>query len=318
MKYRRLGQAGIKVSEVSLGGWLTFGASVDDADVRDIVDTAIDHGVNFIDLADIYAKGEAERSFGAALAQHKRSDLVISSKAFWPMSDNPNDRGLSRKHLHESVDGSLARLGTDYLDIYFCHRYDDETTVEEVVMAMDDLVRRGKILYWGTSVWPSAKLAQAVMAARHLGAHPPRVEQPRYNMLDRHIETEILPTASELGMGTVVWSPLAQGVLSGKYADGFPEGSRAAEIDWVRESFRDEEIETASRIATVARDVGATPSQLAIAWCLRRPEVTSAITGASRPEQIAENAAAADVDLSDDVLAHIETLLGNEPEPIRM
>jgi voltage-dependent potassium channel beta subunit len=318
MKYRRLGLAGVKVSEVSLGGWLTFGATVDEPVVKEIVRAAVDEGVNFFDLADIYARGEAERAFGVALAEHRRSDLVISSKAYWPMSEGPNDRGLSRKHLHESVEGSLKRLGTDYLDIYFCHRYDEETTVEEVAMAMNDLVRQGKILYWGTSVWPSAKIAEAVFTSRRLGAHQPRVEQPRYNMIDRHIETEILPTASELGMGLVVWSPLAQGVLSGKYAEGVPEGSRAAKIDWVRKNIKEEDIATASRVAVVAAELGITQSQLALAWCLRLPEISSTITGATRPEQVRENAAASDVDLDEEVLERIEELLGNKPEPLVM
>lgn len=318
MKYRRLGRSGLKVSEVSLGGWLTFGASVDEPGVREIVGAAIDSGINLIDLADIYARGEAERVFGAALSDHRRQDLVITSKAYWPMSDDPNDRGLSRKHLFESVEGSLRRLGTDYLDIYFCHRHDDETTVEEVVMAMDDLVRQGKVLYWGTSVWPSAKIAEAALTAKSLRAHPPRAEQPRYNMIDRHIETEILPTAEELGVGLVVWSPLAQGVLTGKYSAGVPEGSRAAEIEWVRSNIADEDLDTARKLGPVAEELGVPLGQLALAWCLRLPGISSAITGARTAAQVKENAAASDLVLDDAMLDRIEELLDNKPVPPEM
>ena len=316
MKYRRLGGSGLKVSEISLGGWLTFGSSLDESGVREVVAAAVDSGINLIDLADIYARGQAELTFGKALADYRRQDLVITSKAFWPMSENPNDRGLSRKHLHESVEGSLRRLGTDYLDIYFCHRFDADTPVEEVVMAMDDLVRQGKILYWGTSVWQSARIAEAVLRARALGAHQPRAEQPRYSMVDRHIETEILPTAEEHGVGLVVWSPLAQGVLTGKYSDGVPDGTRAAEIAWVRDNIADEDIEVARRIAPVAQDLGVRQSQLALAWCLRLPGIASAITGARTPGQVTENAAASDLALDADALERLEELLGNKPEPI--
>jgi len=315
MNYRRLGAAGIKVSEVSLGGWLTFGQQVDRLAVSAIVGAAVEAGVNFFDLADEYGHGEAERAFGAALADHRRQDLVISSKAYWAMSDGPNDRGLSRKHLFESVEGSLRRIGTDYLDLYFCHRHDDETTVEEVVRAMDDLTRQGKILYWGTSVWTGAQIAEAYHTSRFLGAHPPRVEQPRYNLLDRHIEPEILPTAAACGIGLVIWSPLAQGVLTGKYDEGIPEGSRAAEIGWVRKGIRETDLAVARSLAPLAEELGLTRAQLALAWILRRPEISSVITGATRPEQVEENVAASDIKLAGEALARIEALLGNRPDP---
>ena len=309
MEYRNMGRTGLKLSEVSLGGWLTFGGQVDDDTTFACLDVAVEHGVNFIDLADIYARGNAERVFGKWLRGKKRSDFVISSKVYWPMSDNINDRGLSRKHIMESVEGSLKRLGTDYLDIYFCHRYDEETPIEEVVLAMTDLVRQGKILYWGTSVWEADKIEDAVDLARHWLGYQPFVEQPRYNMLDRHIEDAIMPMCAEKGLGIVVWSPLAQGVLTTKYLDGIPEGSRATYSNWIKEDLTPENIERVRKLTAIAGDLGLTMPQLALAWILRRPEITSVIVGASRPEQVEENVKASGVTLSEDVLAEIERIL---------
>ena len=304
-----MGRTGLKLSEVSLGGWLTFGGQVDDDTTFACLDVAVEHGVNFIDLADIYARGNAERVFGKWLRGKKRSDFVISSKVYWPMSDNVNDRGLSRKHIMESVEGSLKRLGTDYLDIYFCHRYDEETPIEEVVLAMTDLVRQGKILYWGTSVWEADNIEDAVDLARHWLGYQPFVEQPRYNMLDRHIEDAIMPMCAEKGLGIVVWSPLAQGVLTTKYLDGIPEGSRATYSHWIKEDLTPENIERVRKLTAIAGDLGLTMPQLALAWILRRPEITSVIVGASRPEQVEENVKASGVTLSEDVLAEIERIL---------
>ncbi len=309
MEYRNMGRTGLKLSEVSLGGWLTFGGQVDDDTTFACLDVAVEHGVNFIDLADIYARGNAERVFGKWLRGKKRSDFVISSKVYWPMSDNVNDRGLSRKHIMESVEGSLKRLGTDYLDIYFCHRYDEETPIEEVVLAMTDLVRQGKILYWGTSVWEADNIEDAVDLARHWLGYQPFVEQPRYNMLDRHIEDAIMPMCAEKGLGIVVWSPLAQGVLTTKYLDGIPEGSRATYSNWIKEDLTPENIERVRKLTAIAGDLGLTMPQLALAWILRRPEITSVIVGASRPEQVEENVKASGVTLSEDVLAEIERIL---------
>lgn len=316
MRYRRMGRAGIKVSEVSLGGWLTFGEQIDDGTAADIVSTAVDAGVNFIDLADVYAGGAAERTFGKILANYRRDGLVISSKVYWPSGEGVNDRGLSRKHIHESVEASLRRLGTDYVDIYFCHRHDDEVELEEVVMAMDDLVTQGKVLYWGTSVWPASRLAEAAVIARASHRHGPSVEQPRYNMLDRHIEPEIMRTAARHGIGLVVWSPLAQGVLTGKYAEGIPEGSRLDTYEWVRRGITEEHIATTERLRPVANDLGASLAQLALAWTLRRPEVTSVIVGATGAEQMAENLGALDVVLDGGVLDQVEEILGNKPDPL--
>ncbi len=309
MEYRNMGRTGLKLSEISLGGWLTFGGAVDDDTAFHILDVAVAHGINFIDLADVYARGNAERVFGRWLQGKKRSDFVISSKVYWPMSDNVNDRGLSRKHIMESVEKSLQRLGTDYLDIYFCHRYDEETPLEEVVRAMTDLVKQGKILYWGTSVWEADQIKSAVDIAKEWLGYQPFVEQPRYNMLDRHIEDAIMPMCAEKGLGIVVWSPLAQGVLTTKYLNGIPEGSRATYSEWIKQDLTEANIERVKKLATIAADLGLTIPQLALAWILRRPEISSVITGASRPEQVIENVQASGVKLSDDVLAEIETIL---------
>jgi len=314
MKYRRLGNAGIKVSEISLGGWLTFGGAVDEQTTDKIVETAIDRGVNFIDLADAYARGEAERVCGRVLKNHKRTDLVISSKLFWPMTENVNDRGLSRKHIFESIDKTLARLQTDYLDIYFCHRYDPDTEIEEVVRAMDDLIRQGKILYWGTSLWEAGQIATAAATADKYLCYRPQVEQPRYNMVDRHIVPEIMPTCSRHGIGLVVWSPLAMGLLTGKYSDGIPEGSRAASSDWLKNLLTDDNLDKVSRLSAIADDLGATMGQLALAWILRRPEISSAITGATHPEHIASNVIASDIILEPSTLTRIEEILGPDSE----
>ena len=244
MKYRNVGNAGIKVSEIALGSWLTYGGSEGLETTRKCVKTAVDHGVNYLDLADVYSGGDAERTVGKVIKDLglNRQHLVIASKVYWPMSDDVNDRGLSRKHIMESIDGTLERLGVDYLDFYFCHRYDANTPVEEVVRAMDDLVHQGKILYWGTSVWNAAQLEDAVGTAKLVNAYRPQVEQPRYNMLDRHIEPAIMPKAAEHGMGIVVFSPLAQGLLTGKYNEGIPEDSRAATTDWLKNDLTEENV----------------------------------------------------------------------------
>lgn len=315
MKYRNLGRSSIKVSAISLGAWLTFGGTEDIEVTRACIQTAVEHGVNFFDLADSYAGGEAERVVGQALRDLgvPRQHLVLSSKVFWPMSDDVNDRGLSRKHILESVEGSLRRLGVEYLDLYFCHRFDAATPLDEVVRAMDDLVHQGKILYWGTSVWTAAQLEAAVGTAIRFNAYLPQVEQPRYNMLDRHIEPEILPTAARHGLGVVVFSPLAQGLLTGKYNAGIPEGSRAASSRWLERDLTEANLEKIRRLSALAEQLGFTVAQLALAWILRRPEISSAITGATKPQHVASNVAAADMQLSEDVLAEIEGILDNAP-----
>lgn len=314
MNYRRLGNAGIKVSEIAIGGWLTFGGNVDEVTSGKIVGAAVDRGVNFIDLADVYARGQAELVCGRLLRDYSRSDLVISSKLFWPMSDNINDRGLSRKHIFESIDKSLKRLRTDYLDIYFCHRFDPETEVEEVVRAMDDLIRSGKIIYWGTSVWEADQIASAAAIADKFGCYRPQVEQPRYNMIDRHIEAEIMPACSRHGMGIVVWSPLAMGLLTGKYNDGVPAGSRGAESDWLKGELTEANIGRVKKLTEIAGYLGVSTAQLALAWVLRKPEISCAITGATRAGHIESNVIASEIVLEPQVLDDIEAVLKSGSE----
>ncbi|NLF77578.1 MAG: aldo/keto reductase [Chloroflexi bacterium] len=312
MKYRRLGQAGLMVSELSLGGWTTFGESLTDRQLtRDIITHAYESGINFFDIADIYAKGVSEEMMGAVLKDFPRHTLVISSKLYWPMSDEVNDRGLSRKHVMESIDKSLQRIGTDYLDIYFCHRYDEETPLEETVRAMDDLIHQGKILYWGTSEWSGTQIQAALDLCERYNLYKPQVEQPHYNMLHRdRVESEILPVTEPNGIGLVVWSPLASGVLTGKYDDAVPDDSRLARFDWLRSShYREEVIGTVRRLKPIADALGVTRAQLAIAWTLRQPGVSSAITGATRPQQLDDTLKAIEIELDDETLRRIDDVI---------
>ena len=318
MEYRRLGKYGLKVSELSLGAWITFGGQVGEDVAKECIHAAYDAGVNYFDNADVYAHGNAERVMGNVIKDLKRTDLVISSKVFWPMGDGPNDRGLSRKHIMESAHSSLKRLGTDYLDLYFCHRYDSETPVEEVVRAMDDLVHQGKVLYWGTSEWRGGQIAHAAGLAKQWGLYAPAVEQPQYNMFTRSIvETELVEAAHQHGVGIVTWSPLASGILTGKYNDGIPADSRMADPKnaWLQENITDDKIARVRKLTEVANDLGCTVAQLAIAWLLRLPEISSVITGASRASQVHENLKALDVKetLTPEVLEQIEKILGNHP-----
>ncbi|MEM6674045.1 MAG: aldo/keto reductase family protein [Planctomycetota bacterium] len=308
MNYRQMGRTGLRLSSVSLGGWLTLGGSVDASTSHAIVRAAIEEGINFIDLADVYSKGEAERVVGQAIADRDRSSLVLSSKVFGRMGDGPNDRGLSRKHVIESCDASLARLGTDYLDLYFCHRADPETPLEETVRAMDDLVRRGKVHYWGTSVWPVELLDEAHDLCERRGFDPPLVEQPQYSLLERGIEERVLPTAERLGMGLVVWSPLAGGLLTGKYDDGVPDGSRGAETEWLAEKLTDATREKLVAFSSIARELDVTPAQLAIAWILAKDAISSVILGATRPEHVRDNVRAAELELDGEVLRRVEAI----------
>lgn len=312
MEYRRLGNAGMKVSALSLGGWLTYGGSVRDEDtIENIITRAYEAGINFFDIADIYENGEAERQMGRVLKRFPRHTLVISSKVFWPMSDDINDRGLSRKHLFESVEKSLKRIGTDYLDMYFCHRFDPDTALEETVRAMDDLVHQGKILYWGTSEWTAEQIRQALALCEQYNLYKPQVEQPHYNMLHRdRVENEILPVTEPNGMGLVVWSPLASGVLTGKYDDALPDDSRLARFDWLRNShYHDEIVDVVRRLKPIADDLGVTRAQLAIAWTLRQPGVSSAITGATRPQQLDDTLKAIEIELDADTLRRIDDVI---------
>jgi voltage-dependent potassium channel beta subunit len=312
VKYRRVGKSGLKVSEIALGAWLTYGGSVDTKEAETILRTAFDLGINFLDLADVYSEGKAEEVVGQAIRGVPRSDLVISSKVFFAMSDNVNDRGLSRKHIMESIDKTLKRIGTDYLDIYFCHSIDPETEIEETVRAMSDLMRQGKIIYWGTSDWSAAHIERAVDDARFWGAYVPSVEQPRYNMLDRYIEPEIMPTCAQHGIGLTVYSPLAQGLLTGKYNDGVPPGSRGAATSWLTKFLTPENIEKSKRLTEIARSLGLTLSQLALAWVLRLPEISCAIIGATSVQQLEENLKAVELQLSAETLTALENILSSD------
>ncbi|MGQ9736110.1 MAG: aldo/keto reductase family protein [Thermaceae bacterium] len=315
MRYRKLGQWGLKVSEISLGAWLTFGDAVKDKEtIREIVRIAYEGGVNFFDNADIYARGLAEEIMGEILKDYPRHTLVLSTKAYWPMSEDVNDRGLSRKHLLESITKSLRRLRTDYVDLFFAHRYDPEVPMEETVHTMHTIVEKGYALYWGTSEWPAARIAEAVAFARTNGLHPPVVEQPQYSMLYRErVEGGILPEAERFGMGLVVWSPLAMGMLTGRYDQGIPEESRFARYSQFGERyFTEENREKVLKLKEVADELGFTRTQLALAWVLRFPGISSAITGASRPEQIRESLGAAGVDLPEEALERIEQILKGE------
>ena len=310
MKYRAMGRCGLKLSALGLGGWTTFGESITDAaTVRAIIRAAYERGVNFFDMADAYARGEAERVMGRALRELPRHTLVLSSKVYRPMSDDVNDRGLSRKHIMEAVDRSLQRIGTDYLDLYFCHRDDPETPVEETVRAMDDLVRTGKVLYWGTSEWPAATLQEALDAAGGT-LYRPQVEQSLYNLLWRgRVERDIAGLVDRNGLGVVVWGPLAFGLLSGKYDDGLPEGSRLARMPALRDTwYREGHVDRVRQLRPIADRLGVTRAQLALAWLLERQYVSSVITGAASVEQVESNLLAVDLTLPDDVRYAIDAI----------
>jgi voltage-dependent potassium channel beta subunit len=325
MEYRRLGSAGVRVSALSFGSWVTFGAQLDEAKATTCMRAAYDAGVNFFDTAEVYAHGQAETLMGGVIrkAGWKRSDLVISTKIYWG-GGGPNDKGLSRKHVIEGTHAALGRLQMDYVDLLFCHRPDPHTPIEETVWAMNDLIHQGKVFYWGTSEWSAEQLTAAAGIARREHLLPPQMEQPEYHMFHRErVEKEYLPLYDSLGLGTTIWSPLASGLLTGKYNDGIPKHSRATlpDYQWLHENFAGNEAE--ARIAKVkqlmalARELGCTMSQLALAWCLKNPHVSTVITGASKVEQVKENMQAVDVvaKLDDGVMSRIETVLENRPEP---
>jgi voltage-dependent potassium channel beta subunit len=325
MEYRRLGSAGLQVSALSLGSWVTFGAQVGEEVAGQCMRAAYDAGVNFFDTAEAYAHGQAEVVIGNVIRQAgwRRSDLVIATKLFWG-GRGPNDRGLSRKHLVEGTLDSLQRLRMDYVDLLFCHRPDPQTPIEETVFTMDSLIRRGLVLYWGTSEWSAEEIVRAHAVARREHLLPPQMEQPQYNMFHRErVEREYLPLYRELGLGLTIWSPLASGLLTGKYARGIPPDTRASlpGYEWLRERIENEDarerIEKVKKLARIARELETTPAPLALAWCLRNPHVSSVITGATRPEHVTDNLQALDVvpRLTDEVMGRIEKLLANRPEP---
>lgn len=316
MNYRSMGKSGLKVSGLGLGGWLTFGDSVKDQQLaRRIITRAYESGINFFDIADIYARGEAEKAMGKVLAEFPRYTLVISTKLFWPMSEDPNDKGLSRKHIMESIDRSLRRIGTDYVDIYFCHRWDPETPLEETVRAMDDLIHQGKVLYWGTSEWSADQIQQAHDLAERHNLYKPQVEQPQYNLVvRRRFEQEIMPKAARLGMGLVTFSPLASGLLTGKYDEGLPQDARLAHVDWLRDDvLQEERLEKVRQFKPIADALGVSRAELAVAWAMRQPAISSVITGATKIEQLESNLHAAELEFPADVWQQIDKVF----EPLR-
>ncbi len=317
MEYRKAGKSGLKISAISLGAWLTYGkdGTVDDDMSKTCIRTAIENGINFIDVADMYAKGGAETVVGEVIKDYDRHKLVISTKAYWPMSDDPNDKGLSRKHITESVHNSLRRFDMDYIDIFFCHRFDPEVPVEETVRAIDDLIRQGKILYWGTSMWNAYQLERALAAAKANNAERPVLEQPIYNMLDRgQLEGDTELTVDNNGMGFVVWSPLAGGSLTGKYLDGVPEGSRATTVQKEARHLLDEKRQEKVRaLKGLADEMGIEMPALALAWAMAHPAIDSVITGATKPQHVTSNLKALDVDITEEIEAKIEDILGNRP-----
>ena len=320
MEYRYLGNSGLKISEITYGNWLTHGSQVENETAAQCVRAALDSGISTFDTADVYANTKAETVLGEALSGERRDSLEVFTKVYWPVGPGgKNDVGLSRKHILRSIDGSLERLQTDYVDVYQAHRYDYETPLEETMQAFADVVRAGKALYVGVSEWTADQIRAGHALAEDLGVQLVS-NQPQYSMLWRVIESDVVPTCEELGVSQVVFSPIAQGVLTGKYEPGAqpPEGSRARDekggADMVKRYLRDDVLEAVQRLKPVAEDAGLSLAQLAVAWVLQNQNVASAIIGASRPEQVTENVKAAGVRLDDDAIKAIDTALGDIPE----
>ena len=319
MKYRRLGKSGLQVSELSFGAWVTFAQQITETTAEKLMTIAYDSGVNFFDNAEAYANGKAEIVMGRILKRRgwARDTFLVSSKVFWG-GDLPNQEGLSRKHVIEACHAALRRLRVDYLDLYFCHRPDPNTPIEETVRAMSDLITQGKVLYWGTSEWSANEISEAHRIARELRLVPPTMEQPQYNMFHRErVEKELSPLYDTVGLGLTIWSPPASGLLTGKYNDGDPGGTRISlkNYEWLREEFEAGEarrrLAKVKKLAKVAEDMGTTLPRLGLAWCLKNPRVSSVITGASKPSQVKENMKAGELveQLTDDVMERIETIL---------
>lgn len=325
MEYRYLGKSGLRVSALSLGSWVTFGNQVDVAAAKSMFKAAYDAGINFFDNAEVYAAGASEEIMGKAISElgWSRDSYCVSSKVFWG-GDKPTQRGLSRKHIFDACHAALKRSRVDYLDLFFCHRPDLYTPLEETVRAMSDLVTSGKVMYWGTSEWSAARIAQAYGIARQYHLVPPVMEQPQYNMLHRdRVEAEYAPLYQTQGLGTTIWSPLASGILTGKYSQGVPEGSRMtlAGYEWLRKLIESEKgkrnIEKARGLEPIARELGVSLAELAIAWCLKNPQVSTVILGASKLSQLEQNlkAMACVPQLSDDIMMTIDSVLENKPKP---
>ncbi|MFD0888385.1 aldo/keto reductase family protein [Streptosporangium algeriense] len=315
MKFRHLGRSGLKVSEISYGNWITHGSQVEEDAARECVQAALDEGITTFDTADVYAGTKAEEVLGRALKGVRRESLEIFTKVYWPTGSGPNDRGLSRKHVTESIHGSLRRLQTDYVDLYQAHRYDHETPLEETLKTFDDLVRQGKVLYVGVSEWTADQIAAALRIADEMGFDRLVSNQPQYSMLWRVIEAEVVPLCEKEGLGQVVWSPIAQGVLTGKYLPGQPPpaGSRATDPTgggFISRMMNDDLLTRVQQLRPIAADLGLTMAQLAVAWVLQNPNVSSAIIGATRPEQVRDNVGASGVKLGEDVLGRIDEIIG--------
>ena len=320
MEYRRLGKSGLKVSALSFGSWLTFGKQVKDGIAEQCMQVAYEGGINFFDNAEIYSKGKSEEVMGNILKKlnWRRDTFVVSSKVFWG-GDLPNQKGLGRKHVVEACHAALGRLQVDYLDLFFCHRPDYNTPVEETVWTMHNLIQQGKILYWATSEWPAERIMQAHLIARQHHLIPPLMEQPQYNLFHRQrVELDYLDLY-EMGMGTTIWSPLMSGLLTGKYNDGFPKGTRfdIEGLDWLKENvFVDQRQEKTRELTALAQEIGISLTHLALAWCLKNPHVSTVILGASKVEQIQENLKTFDAlpKLTADVMEQIEAIVQNKPK----
>ncbi|HEX6137070.1 MAG TPA: aldo/keto reductase [Casimicrobiaceae bacterium] len=315
MNYRRLGRSGLKVSELSFGSWVTYGNQLDEQLARECMAAARDAGVNFFDNAEVYAKGRSETIMGDALRKlgWRRASYIVSTKFFWGLYDSPNERNtLNRKYLMQAIDGSLERLRLDYVDLVFCHRPDPDTPIEETVGAMHDMISAGKVLYWGTSEWSAAEIVAAYEIAERHHLHKPLMEQPQYNLFHRdRVEREYARLYDDVGLGTTTWSPLASGLLTGKYGNGVPPDSRAAikGFEWLAERILEPtRLAKVQSLVPIAQELGCTLAQMSIAWCLRNPHVSTVITGASRPAQIVENVRALDVvpKLTPEVMARID------------
>ena len=319
MHYRRLGRSGLKVSELSFGSWVTYGNQMHEGLARECMAAAHDAGVNFFDNAEVYAKGQAETIMGDALRKlgWRRASYIVSTKFFWGLYDGPNEKNtLNRKYLMQAIDGSLSRLGLDHVDIAFCHRPDPETPIEETVRAMHDMIAAGKVLYWGTSEWSAGEIAAACAIADRHHLHRPVTEQPQYNLFHRErVEIEYARLYDDLGIGTTTWSPLASGLLTGKYSAGVPSDSRAAikGFEWLAERILEPtRLAKVQSLVPLAHELGCTLAQLSIAWCLENPHVSTVITGASRPSQVVENLRALEVvgKLTPEVMARIDAIVG--------
>ncbi|MFZ0532845.1 MAG: aldo/keto reductase [Anaerolineales bacterium] len=326
MEYRHLGKSGLEISALSLGAWVTIGGQIGEDISYECMKVAYDAGVNFFDNAESYAHGNAEIVMGNVIkkAGWKRSDLVISTKLFWG-GRKPNQTGLTRKHIIEGAKASLSRLQMDYVDLIFCHRPDIYTPIEETVRALNFLIDQGMAFYWGTSEWSATQIMEAYSIARQYDLIPPSMEQPQYNMFTREkVEKEYNRLYKEIGLGTTIWSPLASGLLTGKYNNGIPQGTRVTleGYEWLREGFEDEKarqkIVKVQRLVPIAENLGMTIAQMALAWCLKNPNVSTVITGASKPQQVSENMKALDftAKLTPDIMEQIESVLGNKPSPV--